>query len=75
MHAEHAARITMAVENNGQSKRIKGNLKTKDNQIPILHATSKDHKKAENETEGPDVRPIMGAVVGHNVALSNFIGR
>ena len=74
-HAEHAARITMAGENNGQSKRIKGNLKTKDNQIPILHGTSKDHKEAQNETEGPDVRPIMGAVVGPNVALSNFIGR
>ena len=75
VHAEHAAKMTMAGENNGHSKRIKGNLKTKDNQIPVLHGTSKDHKETENETEGPDVRPIMGAVVGPNVALSNFIGR
>ena len=37
--------------------------------------TSKDHKKTENEVEGPEIRPIMGAVVGPNVALSNFIGR
>ena len=74
-HAEHIARITMAGENTGQTKRIKGNLKVKDNQIPILHGTSKDHKVAENDKMGPDVRPIMGAVVGPNVGLSNFIGR
>ena len=42
--------------------------------MPILHGTSKDHKVAENEPEGPDLRPIMGAVVGPNVGLSNFIG-
>jgi hypothetical protein len=63
LRAEHVSRITMAGEDNGQSKRIKGNLKVKDNQIPILHRTSKDHKVAENHKEGPDVRPIMGAVV------------
>ena len=74
-HAEHVARITMAGENSGQTKRIKSNLKTKDNQIPILHGTSKDHKVAANENEGPEVRPIMGAVVGPNVGLSNFIGK
>jgi hypothetical protein len=54
-HAEHVAKITMAGENIGQNKRIKGNLKTKDNQIPILHGTSKDHKVATNETEGPEL--------------------
>ena len=42
---------------------------------PILHGTSKDHKIVENEVEGPEVRPIMGAVVGPNVGLSNFIGK
>ena len=65
----------MAGENTGQTKRIKSNLKTKDNQIPILHGTSKDHKIVANDEEGPDVRPIMGAVVGPNVGLSNFLGR
>jgi hypothetical protein len=75
VHAEHAAKITMAGENTGQNKRIKGNLKTKDNPIPILHGTSKDHKIVTNDKEGPDVRPIMGAVVGPNVGLSNFIGK
>ena len=74
-HAEHAAKITMAGENTGQNKRIKGNLKTKDNPIPILHGTSKDHKIVTNDIEGPDVRTIMGALVGPNVGLSNFIGK
>ena len=50
-------------------------MKTKDNQLPILHGTSKDHKVAKNEFEGPEVRPIMGAVVGPNIGLSNFIGK
>ena len=36
-------------------------------------STHKDHKKVDNEVEGPDVRPIMGATVGPNVALTNFI--
>ena len=74
-HAEHAARITMAGENTGQPRRVKSNLKTIDNDIPILHGTSKDHKIVEDEKEGPEVRPIMGAVVGPNVGLSNFIGK
>ena len=61
-HAEHAARITMAGENTGQPRRVKSNLKTIDNDILILHGTSKDHKIVEDEKEGPEVRPIMGAV-------------
>ena len=73
MHAEHAARITMAGENHGQNKRIKSNLKTKDNQIPVLHGTSKDHKVAKNEKEGPDVQPIMGAVVGLMQPYQTFL--
>ena len=64
--------MTRAGELSGQQKRIKGNLKTKDNQIPILSGTSKDHKVAEDATKGPDVRPIMGAMVGPNVGLTNF---
>ena len=47
-------------------------MKTKDNQIPTLSGTSKDHKKAEDATVGPDVRNIMGATVGPNVGLSTF---
>jgi hypothetical protein len=64
--------MTKAGETSGLTKRIKGNLKTKDNQIPILSGTSKDHKPAKDETVGPDVRPIMGAMVGPNVGLSTL---
>ena len=74
-HADFVVKITNAGGNTGQEKRIKSNLKTVDNQIPILSGTSKDHKVAEDEMEGPDVRPIMGATVGPNVALTNFIGK
>ena len=73
-HAEHASKITKAGENTGQTSRIKSNFITKDNQVPVLHGTSKDHKISEDVIDGPDVRPIMGAVVGPNVALANFIG-
>ena len=71
-HADYWVEIMKAGELSGQQKRIKGNLKTKDNQIPVLSGTSKDHKKSEDENIGPDVRPIMGAMVGPNVGLSNF---
>ena len=47
-------------------------MKTKDNQIPVLSGTSKDHKKVEDSKIGPDVRPIMGAMIGPNVGLANF---
>ena len=72
-HAEHLVKITNAGFNSGQTKRIRSNLKTIDNEIPILSGTHKDHKKVVDEEAGPDLRPIMGATVGPNVALTNFI--
>ena len=74
-HADNLVSIVNAGSNTGQTKRIKSNLKTIDNQIPILSGTHKDHKKVDNTVEGPDLRPIMGATVGPNVALTNFIGK
>ena len=73
-HADNLVSMVNA-SNSGQTKRIKSNLKTIDNQIPVLSGTHKDHKKVENKVEGPDLRPIMGATVGPNVALTNFIGK
>ena len=66
-HADHLVKITNAGSNTNQTKRIKGNLKTSDNQIPILSGTHKDHKKVDDQILGPDVRPIMGATVGPNI--------
>ena len=48
-HAEHIVKITNPGLDAKQTKRIKGNLKTTDNQIPVLSGTHKDHKKVENE--------------------------
>jgi hypothetical protein len=70
--ADFWMKMSQAGEKTNQGERIKGNIKTKDNQIPILSGTSKDHKKADDERVGPDVRPIMGAMVGPNVGLANF---
>ena len=53
-------------------KRVKSNLISKDNQIPILRGTSKDHKEAVDKKAGPDVRPIIGAIVGPNIGLSEI---
>ena len=57
----------------GQTRRIKSNLKTKLNQVPILSGTSKDHKVAVNKIEVPAITLSMGANVGPNVGASNFI--
>ena len=55
-------------ENLKQVRRVKSNLITKENQIP----TSKDHKEAKDRTIGPDLRQIMGEVVGPNTGLSKM---
>ena len=55
--------------------RVKGNMKPKDNLVPVLHGTSKDHKIGKDELMGPEVRPIMGSIVGPNLGLSNFLGQ
>ena len=74
-HAEHLVKITNAGVDTNQTKRIKSNLKTSDNQIPVLSGTHKDHKKVDDLNKGPDVRPIMGATVGPNIALTDFIAK
>ena len=74
-HAENLVNIMNAGGNTGHTKRIKSNLKTVDNQVPILSGTHKDHKKVDNTEDGPDLRPIMGATVGPNVALTNFLAK
>ena len=55
-----------------QCRRVKSNFITKDNQIPMLRGTSKDHKEPFNKIKGHDFRPIMGAIVGPNVGLSEL---
>ena len=50
--ADYWMKITQAGEKTNQEKRIKSNVITKDNQIPILSGTSKDHKKAVDEKLG-----------------------
>ena len=67
--------IVDAGSNTDQTKRIKGNLKNTDNQLPVISGTHKDHKKVTNPIEGSDLRPIMGATVGPNVAITNFIAK
>ena len=69
-HADYWVRITQAGGNTGQARRIKGNVKSIDNQIPVLSGSGKDHKEVIEEKVGPDVRPIMGAMVGPNCCLS-----
>ena len=68
---KHVVEFTSAVEHTGQTKRIKSNSVTKENQLPVLSGTSKDHKVSKDAMEGPELRPIMGDNVGP-VAASNF---
>ena len=69
-HMDFWSKFLKAGEKNKQMRKVKSNLVTKDSQFPILRGTSKDHKKALDELVGPDLRPIMGAIVGPNVGLS-----
>ena len=71
-HMASWIRILQPGKHTNQTKRIKGNLITKDNQIPILRGTSKDHKEVKDKIVGPDLRPIMGAIVGPNIGLSEL---
>ena len=64
--------MTGAGENTNHVSRVKGNLKTIDKQIPVLSATSKDHKELKEEETSPDVRPIMGAMVGPKIGISKI---
>ena len=43
-HAEHLVKITNPGLDAKQTKRIKGNLKTTDNQIPVLSGTQRPQK-------------------------------
>ena len=67
-HMEWWVKILQPGQRNNQAKRVKSNLITKDNQIPILRGTSMDHKESLDKEIGPDLRPIMGAIVGPNIA-------
>ena len=71
-HMAFWTKILKPGENNNHIRRIKSNLITKDNQIPILRGTNKDHKEVADKVAGPDVRPIMGAMVGPNLGLSEL---
>ena len=74
-HIDFWTRILKPGENSNQMSRVKSNLKTKDNQIPIPRGTSKDHKETIDKKVGPDVRPIMGAMVVPNIGLSELGSR
>jgi hypothetical protein len=69
---QFCVRILKPGETNNQLKRVKSNLITKDNQMPVLRGTRKDHKDAIDKKVGPDLRPIMGAIVGPNIGLSEI---
>ena len=66
--------ITNTGEHTNQTSRMKSNFKTVDNQIPVLSATSKDHKELKEDEASPDVRPIMGAIVGPNLGIGSHQG-
>ena len=42
---------------------------------PPMYGLRKDHKTAQNDTEGPPVRPVCGASEAPNSRLSNFLSR
>ena len=65
-------KILRAGENVGQANRTKFNLVTKENPVPVLRGTAKDHKVAKNVISGHELRPIMAATVGPNTGISQI---
>ena len=71
-HTENWISILNIASENGHLRRTKSNLINKDNPVPILRGTSKDHKDCSDPKIGPKMRPIMGANVGPNTGLSQI---
>ena len=57
------------------NERVASNFQAKNNEIPPLYGTRKDHKYVppEDVNKGPPQRPVCGAVVASNYRLSHFI--
>ena len=58
-----------------QESRVAGATKSVNTPAPPLYGLRKDHKRTENEVEGPPVRPVCGANQAPNSRLSNFLSR
>ena len=71
-HASRLIKVFSIGEKVKQTRRTVSNLVTKNNPIPIIHGTSKDHKPVADPNIGPEIRPIMGASVGPNTGLAQI---
>ena len=66
-------RILGAGTKTGNSDRIKGSMKSKNNPPAPLAILRKDHKQSENDFIGPPGRPVCGGDVSYNKRLSHLM--
>ena len=68
-HSVSWIRILDAGRETNSEMRIKNNMLNSDSQVVPLYTLRKDHKEYNDDNSGPPVRPVCGAVVGHNWAF------
>ena len=71
-HTTRLINIFNMGEASKQKKRTKMNLVTKENPIPVIFGSLKDHKECKDPLIGPELRPIMAASIGPNTGLSQI---
>ena len=71
-HTSRLVKVFRMGELCNQTRRTVGNLVTKNNPIPVLRGTQKDHKPVKDPNIGPEMRPIMGATFAPNTGLGQI---
>ena len=59
----------------GMLQRIQNALQVHDSNVPGLQGLRKDHKRYEDKTTGPPLRPLCNGKVGPNAPLANILAR
>ena len=72
-HAVFWTRFLQAGSKTKSATRLKDSMVSVGSPIATLYTLRKDHKVYDNESRGPPVRPVCGAVAGYNHRLAYLI--
>ena len=74
-HMRQLNKIFQVGKSNDQEHRVTAATISSNTPAPPMYGLRKDHKRTENEMEGPPVRPVCGAKEAPNSRLSHFLSR
>ena len=72
-HSIMWTRMLAAGKETNHTSRIKSNMVTSNCPLAPLYTLRKDHKRVDDPTIGPPVRPVCGAVQSYNQHLSHLM--